>query len=193
MPMSSYTPSSTTNSSSSSGSDGSSYSGSSGSSGVTHTIIVAPSQGVLRYVPFATNASVGDTIEFMWGANMHTVTHSSEFSICNKTEDSPFTSGVQNQSFTFTQVVNDTNPTFFYCGVPTHCQKGMFGIINPPSALSADTSIMNAMPSMIMNVSNCCIISVIRVIDEIIELQHCCHGRVPAELDVQQLRCRHVG
>jgi hypothetical protein len=42
---------------------------------------------------------------------------------------------------TFTQVVNDTNPTFFYCGVPNHCQQGMFGIINPPSAADAGTSV----------------------------------------------------
>ena len=111
-------------------------SGSSGSES-TITVIVAPTQGVLRYVPFAVNASVGDTIEFQWNANMHTVTKSSEITICNKTLDEPFTSGVQNKSFTFTQVVNDTNPTFFYCGVPTHCQKGMFGIINPPSTLSS--------------------------------------------------------
>ena len=56
---------------------GSSGSGSSGS-GATHTVIVAPTQGVLRYIPFALNASVGDTIEFIWGANEHTVTKSSE-------------------------------------------------------------------------------------------------------------------
>lgn len=28
-----------------------------------------------------------------------------------------------------TQKVNDTNTTFYYCGVPGHCQKGMFGIL----------------------------------------------------------------
>lgn len=33
--------------------------------GVVHTVIVAPSQGVLRYVPFAVNASVGDTVRFI--------------------------------------------------------------------------------------------------------------------------------
>jgi plastocyanin len=97
--------------------------------GATHTVIVAPSQGVLRYVPFAVNASVGDTIKFMWGANNHTVTKSSELELCNKTSDAPFASGEQNKSFVFTQVVNDTNPTFFYCGTPTHCEKGMFGIM----------------------------------------------------------------
>jgi plastocyanin len=122
-------------------------SGSSGS-GTTHTVIVAPTQGVLRYVPFAVNASVGDTIKFLWGANNHTVTKSSELALCNKTSDQPFASGEQNQSFVFTQVVNDTNPTFFYCGTPTHCEKGMFGIINPPSAYMQASSASMMMPSL---------------------------------------------
>lgn len=86
-PSSMYMPPSMTSSSGSSG------------SGMTHTVIVAPTQGVLRYVPFALNASVGDTIKFMWGANNHTVTKSSELTPCNKTSDQPFASGEQNQSF----------------------------------------------------------------------------------------------
>ena len=97
--------------------------------GATHTVIVAPSQGVLRYVPFAVNASVGDTVKFMWGANGHTVTKGSALELCNKTGDAPFASGLQNKSFVFEQIVNDTNPTFFYCAAPSHCQKGMFGIV----------------------------------------------------------------
>lgn len=127
---------------------------SSSGNGVTHTIIVAPTQGVLRYVPFAVNASVGDTVKFMWNANMHTVTKSSEFSLCNKTDSDPFTSGVQNKSFVFNQVVNSTDPTFFYCGVPTHCQKGMFGIINPPNAAGAATSVDSMMTSISSNSSD---------------------------------------
>ncbi|KAL5511828.1 hypothetical protein ACEPAH_5046 [Sanghuangporus vaninii] len=121
--------------------------------GATHTIIVAPTQGVLRYVPFATNASVGDTIKFMWNANMHTVTKGSQLELCNITSDQPFTSGVQNKSFVFTQVVNSTDPTFFYCNVPTHCQKGMFGIINPPNADVAfsNSSVAAMMPSIASN------------------------------------------
>ena len=111
-------------------------------------------QGVLRFIPFATNASVGDTIKFVWNANMHTVTKSSQVEICNKTSDAPFTSGVQNKSFVFTEVVNDTNPLFFYCGVPNHCQKGMFGIINPPSAVTASTSVQNMAPALLANSSN---------------------------------------
>ena len=68
-------------------------------SGATHTVIVAPTQGLLRFVPFALNASVGDTIKYVWGANNHTVTKSSFLAPCNKTSDSPFTSGEQNKSF----------------------------------------------------------------------------------------------
>ena len=126
---------------------GSSY-GSGSGSGTTHTVIVAPSQGVLRYVPFAVNASVGDTVRFMWNANNHTVTKSSSLELCNNTADSPFTSGLQLKDFVcewwllnyclmqmqidylqVDQIVNDTNPTFFHCTVPNHCQKGMFGIM----------------------------------------------------------------
>lgn len=119
---------------------GTSDSSSSGS-GATHTVIVAPTQGILRYVPFALNASLGDTVKFIWGANNHTVTKSSALAPCNKTGDALFASGTQNQGFEFTQVVNSTDPTFYYCGTPTHCQKGMFGIINPPNALGAPTSV----------------------------------------------------
>lgn len=123
-------------------------------SGATHTVIVAPTQGVFRYVPFAVNASVGDTIKFMWGANNHTVTKSSALLPCNKSSDALFTSGTQDKDFVFTQVVNDTNPTFFYCGTPTHCQKGMFGIINPPNAFQAPSSVSQMIPSLAVNNSN---------------------------------------
>ncbi|KAJ7156017.1 hypothetical protein C8R43DRAFT_884380 [Mycena crocata] len=125
-------------------------SGSEGSkgTGATHTVIVAPTKGVFRMMPFATNASVGDTIEFHWGADVHTVTKSSSLTPCNKSSDAPvFASGTQNQSFVFTQVVNDTNPTFYFCGTPTHCQKGMFGIINPAMATPGSPSSLGGMMS----------------------------------------------
>lgn len=116
--------------------------------GATHTVIVAPTQGVLRYVPFAVNATVGDTIKFMWGANNHTVTKSSALLPCNRTGDALFASGTQNKDFTFTQVVNSTEPTYFFCGTPTHCQKGMFGIINPKTNFAAATSVSGQMQSL---------------------------------------------
>jgi len=124
--------------------------------GATHTVIVAPTKGVFRMMPFATNASVGDTIEFHWGADQHTVTKSSALLPCNKSSEAPvFASGEQNQSFVFTQVVNDTNPTFYYCGTPTHCEKGMFGIINPAMAApGSPSSLGGMMQSMAANDSD---------------------------------------
>jgi len=133
-------------------------SGSYGSSGngATHTVIVAPTKGVFRFMPFATNASVGDTIEFHWGADNHTVTKSSELLPCNKSAEAPvFASGEQNENFVFRQVVNDTNPTFYYCGTPTHCEKGMFGVINPQMATpGSPTSLGGMMSSMAANDSD---------------------------------------
>lgn len=75
-----------------------------GGSGTTHTIVVAPAQGVLRFVPFAVNASVGDTLHYVWGGSPHTVTRSSILTPCNKTLDTTnfFASGIQNKSFTCT-------------------------------------------------------------------------------------------
>jgi plastocyanin len=117
--------------------------------GMTHVVYVAPTQGVLRYVPFAVNASVGDTVQFIWGANNHTVTKGSELTPCNSTSDSPFASGVQQKGFTYEQLVNDTDPVFFHCAVPNHCAKGMFGIINPPNALGGPSSVGSMMQSMV--------------------------------------------
>lgn len=131
-----------------------SNSGGSSGTGATHTVIVAPTQGVLRYIPFAVNASIGDTVKFMWGANNHTVTKSSSLLPCNCSADALFTSGSHDKDFVFTQVVNDTNPTFFYCATPGHCQKGMFGIINPPSALGSATSVSGMMQSLSANSSD---------------------------------------
>ncbi|KZT11377.1 uncharacterized protein LAESUDRAFT_643145 [Laetiporus sulphureus 93-53] len=123
------------------------------SSGTTHTVIVAPTQGVLRFVPFAVNATPGDTIFYMWNANNHTVTKGSELEICNETTDA-FATGEHDKGFTFTEMVNDTDPVFYFCSTPGHCEKGMFGIINPPSVENnANTSVATMMSSMLANSS----------------------------------------
>jgi plastocyanin len=72
------------------------------STGAVHTIMVAPTQGVLRYWPFAVNATVGDTIRYVWTtpAN-HTATLSSALTICNKSakaDELNWVSGVRNAS-----------------------------------------------------------------------------------------------
>lgn len=129
------------------------YGGSKGSSsGKMWTITVAPIKGVLRFVPFAVNASVGDTVRFKWANGPHSVTSSSILEPCNAT--SIFDSQLQNSSFTFDQVVKDTNPQFFYCKVPNHCAKGMFGVINPPQLPGGDMSVANMMPILAANNSD---------------------------------------
>ncbi|KAF8334269.1 uncharacterized protein EI90DRAFT_3051665 [Cantharellus anzutake] len=121
----------------------------------THTVIVAPKQGVLRFVPFALNVSVGDTVHYQWNAGPHTVTKSSELTPCNASLDATsFNSGRRNASATFEITANDTNPLFYYCGVQPHCMKGMFGIINPPNAAGQSMSVGQMMPSMVANNTN---------------------------------------
>lgn len=123
--------------------------------GATVTVMVAPKQGVLRYVPFAVNASVGTTIEFRWGGGPHTVTKGSALLPCNKsTEDPVFASGQQEKDFIFTQVVNDTKPTYYFCGVGQHCNNGMFAIINPPMDVNGDSSVGNMMGEIMANNSD---------------------------------------
>jgi plastocyanin len=71
-------------------------------SGAIHTVLVAPDGAGLRYMPFAINASIGDTVRYVWTtpAN-HTVTLSSALAICNKSalaEQLDFASGARNAS-----------------------------------------------------------------------------------------------
>ena len=70
--------------------------------GAVHTIMVAPMEGVLRYWPFSVNASIGDTIRYVWStpAN-HTATLSSALAPCNKSalaDELKWASGVRNAS-----------------------------------------------------------------------------------------------
>jgi plastocyanin len=106
--------------------------------GAVHTIMVAPMEGVLRYWPFSVNASVGDTIRYVWStpAN-HTATLSSALLPCNKSalaDQLKWASGVRNASEgtqTFDVVLQTDEQQFFYCSVAKHCEKGMFGMVQP--------------------------------------------------------------
>ncbi|PIL33101.1 hypothetical protein GSI_04550 [Ganoderma sinense ZZ0214-1] len=100
---------------------------------IVHTVIIALTQGgVFRFVPFAVNASVGDAVTFLWNAKDHTVTKVSALEICSKASDASFAAVERNAPFMFTQVVNDTDPMFFYSGTPSNCEKGI-----PPGMRSA--------------------------------------------------------
>jgi plastocyanin len=126
--------------------------------GAVHTVLVAPTGAGLRYMPFAINATVGDTVRYVWtGPNNHTATLSSALAICNKSgiaEQRNFVSGVKNASQgmqIFDVTVETADPQFFYCSVAQHCQKGMFGIINPASNVGGPNTVGTMMNSWLQS------------------------------------------
>jgi hypothetical protein len=52
------------------------------------------------------------------------------------------------------QVINNTNPIWFYCGIPGHCQKGMFGGVNIGQADPTGMGMGSSMPSASMAMSS---------------------------------------
>jgi plastocyanin len=130
----------------------------------THTVMVAPVDGVPRFLPFALNATVGDTVRFIWtGKNQHSATMSSNLSVCNKSKvadafDSGLLSGKDGQKtceyfklplkgmqlmcvrVVEVQVKND-QPMWFFCTFGNHCNKGMFGGVNLKSSFGDQKSV----------------------------------------------------
>jgi hypothetical protein len=101
----------------------------------------------LTYSPNNFNASVGDTIAFMFSPKNHTVTQSNFASPCEPLSVSTGTEGI-NTGFThattvsqnvtgFSFTVNDTNPIWLYCAQKnpeSHCAAGMVMAINAAGA-----------------------------------------------------------
>jgi hypothetical protein len=103
-------------------------------------------------VPFNIVAPAGTNISFIWGAGPHTVTESSALTICNASQaPDAFKSGQQNQGFEWNVEIKTSSPKTYFCGVPTHCQKGMFGLINGQVATIPDDGFGAAMPRMAAN------------------------------------------
>ncbi|KAA1469212.1 hypothetical protein DENSPDRAFT_772604 [Dentipellis sp. KUC8613] len=96
--------------------------------------------GGLAYDPPMVNASVGDTISFVFMAKNHTVTQSTFAAPCENMTNGidsgfqPVAAGATSlPSWSFT--VNDTSaPLWFYCRQTGHCQKGMVFAVNPTAA-----------------------------------------------------------
>lgn len=99
----------------------------------TVNIHVSSSSGALVFNPDSVSANAGDTVLFTWMGDGHTVTQSQSANPCQP-QDGGFYSGTQAPPTTFAINVTDTNPLWFYCSTPGHCQAGMVGVINPPYA-----------------------------------------------------------
>ncbi|GAA5965412.1 hypothetical protein JCM3765_004889 [Sporobolomyces pararoseus] len=112
-------------------------------------VIVAPKQGDLRMVPFNINVPENETITFIFGAGPHTVTQSSLLTICNASDvEGAFKSGMQDVGFEFPVKVTTNKTQSYYCGVPNHCQKGMFGLINGLTVAVPGDSFDDTIPKM---------------------------------------------
>ena len=101
-----------------------------------HTVAVG--NGGFTYSPNTITAAKGETIEFHFFAPLHSVAQGDFATPCTPPANGTgffsgdiSTSSGENANV-FTVKINDTNPIWFYCVIPTHCQGGMSGVINPP-------------------------------------------------------------
>jgi plastocyanin len=92
----------------------------------------------LAFSPNSITAAVGSSIEFEFYAPIHSVTQSSFDSPCTPLANGTgfwsgafTTTGDGTNANVFTLTINDTNPIWFYCATPSHCESGMAGVINP--------------------------------------------------------------
>jgi plastocyanin len=101
-----------------------------------HTVLAG--SGGFNYSPNTITAAVGETVEFHFFAPLHSVAQSDFATPCTPSANGTgffsgdiSTSSGQNANV-FTITINDTNPIWFYCVIPTHCEAGMSGVINAP-------------------------------------------------------------
>jgi len=113
-------------------------------SGNIITVNVGENQG-LTYDPPAVQASVRDTIRFVFKAKNHTATQSSFGNPCVPLAqstpgkvgfDSGFVAGKDDGTATFDVLVNDTAPIWVYCAQTGHCGKGMVFSVNADESSS---------------------------------------------------------
>lgn len=90
------------------------------------------------FVPNNVQAAVGDMIQFQFWPRNHSVVRAAFDSPCQPLEGADgFYSGFMpvaqdaTSMPTFTVMVNDTKPIWFYCSQGKHCQAGMVGVVNP--------------------------------------------------------------
>jgi len=118
-----------------------------------HVVKVSGTTSVLTYTPNNVTAAVGDMVQFQFGVGNHTVTQSTFDEPCmpigmtsNQTGVfsgfMPVTAGATTVP-TYTILVNNTTPMWFYCSQAKHCQSGMVMVVNENTAKNATRSLAN--------------------------------------------------
>ncbi|KFZ14692.1 hypothetical protein V501_03116 [Pseudogymnoascus sp. VKM F-4519 (FW-2642)] len=93
----------------------------------------------IAFSPDTITAAVGSSIEFIFFPPIHSVTQSTFESPCaplaNRTGfwSGAFTTASGQNANIFTLTINDTNPIWFFCATPSHCETGIARVINPSS------------------------------------------------------------
>ncbi|GAA6020264.1 hypothetical protein JCM11491_003870 [Sporobolomyces phaffii] len=118
-----------------------------------YRVVVAPKMGDLRMVPFNIDVPLGQNVTFIWGAGPHTVTQSSPLEICTASQaEGAFTSGgVRAAGFELPVAVTTNKTVTYFCSVPGHCEKGMFGLVNGLTVAVPEGSFGQLMPEMAAN------------------------------------------
>lgn len=85
----------------------------------------------LRYNPASLEAPVGTKIEFHFFPKNHSVIESSFDNPCHPLSSDGFSSGFipvteSPSNTTFTIIIKDTDPIWFYCAQANHCERGTF-------------------------------------------------------------------
>jgi plastocyanin len=109
-----------------------------------HVIKATVSEGKPIFDPPEVMAAVGDLIQFQFYPMNHSVVRASFADPCVPIEQSASANGttgfysgfmpISSETTmmpTFSIVVEDTKPIWFYCSQGRHCQSGMVGAINP--------------------------------------------------------------
>lgn len=107
-----------------------------------HIVQVGDKEGNLKFYPEELEVAVGELVQFHFYPRNHSVARSTFAEPCNPIEGSAnasagFFSGFmpvqETDTFmpTFTILVNETTPIWYYCATGRHCQNGMAGVINP--------------------------------------------------------------
>jgi len=110
-----------------------------------HVIQVGDNEGNLKFYPEELDVPVGELVQFQFYPLNHSVAQSTFADPCIPISESASGNGTngffsgfmpvkKTDTFmpTFTVLVNQTAPLWFYCATGPHCQRGMSGVINPP-------------------------------------------------------------
>ncbi|KAI4108330.1 MAG: hypothetical protein LQ339_002231 [Xanthoria mediterranea] len=111
---------------------------------MVHVVKVSNKMGALTFEPNNLQVPAGDMVQFHFYPKNHSVVQSTFDQPCepinnNNASVTGFFSGFMPvkpdaaMRPSYTIMVNNTNPIWYYCSQGDHCQKKMVGVINPPA------------------------------------------------------------